>query len=84
MVICARKKGIIIPASIPTPLFGYGFAKYNIAGNSWASKTNISPATGGGCLGLYNNRIYMFGGYRYSVTNKVSLYDIASDTWSNQ
>lgn len=52
-------------------------------GQNW---TLFAPMPAASCATAgcaYNNALYVFGGYRHSVADKVLVYDIENDAWSN-
>jgi len=58
--------------------------RYSIAGNSWATMTNIPINIAKHAMVYYSGKLYLFGGVDSTPTllSTVRIYDIATDTWS--
>ncbi|AMM44113.1 kelch-like protein [Pectobacterium phage vB_PcaM_CBB] len=58
------------------------FWRFDTRTETWEPLANGTLAMHGSGLAGYNGKIYMFGGYTGSMQNRFFIYDISSNTWS--
>ena len=74
-------------SSYPNYVFATTVERYDAASNTWTTLGGAIPAgREEGAGGLYNGKLYVFGGTGTNVpsiaTNTTYIYDIATETWS--
>lgn len=62
---------------------------YNPLSNTWTLRTDMPFAAGSSSSALINGKVYVAGGIVYtgssgSTTNRVAMYDPATDTWTEK
>lgn len=57
--------------------------RFNPADNIWHKVTDIPNATVDFGIAVYNNKIYIIGGFNEAPTDYVQIYDPASGVWTN-
>src|SRR5204862_5232929 len=60
--------------------------EYNVAANTWLTKTSIPLALAGPATAVINGHLYVAGGRSASNSNLSTLYDydIAANTWATR
>lgn len=74
--------GYIYGGAILGNAYNNEFWRYNFSTNVFDQLPSGILSTHGSALCYHNNKIYMFGGYTGSVSNRFFVYDIISNTWS--
>ena len=75
--------GYKILGDTPAPPGGYTFSGESLSGDgTWAAQTSLPSALASPGSAVFNNKIYLFGGYTGSYLNTVSVYDPAASVWS--
>ena len=65
--------------------FGGGFRIYNVANNTWSTGLTRPgvPDSFGGAAGAFNGKVFIVGGGSGNLNSTLlSIYDVASSTWS--